>query len=298
MSDRQSETASEFEPEGPNAQQIEYWNEASGPRWVAMSDVIDAQLLPLGEAAMDRAGIAAGARVLDVGCGCGQTTLALARRAGDAGSALGVDISGPMLALARERAERAGVANARFHQADAQTCRFDPASFDLVFSRFGVMFFASPEAAFSNLLGALAPGGRLCFVAWQPLARNPWMRLPIEAAAKRLPPGDGPPDPFAPGPFAFADDERVAGILAASGFADVRHESLERDLLVGGGASLEKSVAFLAQLGPMGAALREADPALRDAVLGDVLEAVAPYHGEDGVRMPSASWIVTARRPA
>jgi SAM-dependent methyltransferase len=282
--------------EGPNAQQIEYWNEVSGARWVEMNDVIDAQISPLGEAAIDRAAISAGERVLDVGCGCGQTSLQLADRVRPGGSVLGLDISAVMLERARERARSAGQGQLEFRNADAQTERF-AGDFDLLFSRFGVMFFAEPEAAFANLCSALRPGGRLTCLTWQALATNPWMQIPLAAAAKHLPPGGAPPDPTAPGPFAFADTKRVEGILAAAGFEQPAHESLERELLVGGGGTLDETVAFVAQLGPGCAALREADDELRARVLSEIRVALEPYHDGAGVRMPAAAWIVTARRP-
>ena len=282
--------------EGPNAQQIEYWNGLSGARWVEMNDVIDAQISPLGEAAMARAAVVASDRVLDIGCGCGQTSLQLAERVGEEGRVLGLDISAVMLARARERAKRAGLANLEFRNADAQTEPFT-GNFDLLFSRFGVMFFASPEAAFSNLLAALRPGGRLICLAWQGLGANPWLQIPLAAAAKHLPPGGAPPDPAAPGPFAFADATRVEGILTAAGFEAVDLDSLERDLLVGGGLSLDDTVGFLARLGPAGVALREADEGLRARVLCEIRAALEPYRDGASVRMAAAAWIVNARRP-
>ncbi len=283
--------------DGPNAQQIEYWNSGTGERWVEMGEVIDAQIAPLGEAAMDRARITSGDRVLDIGCGCGETTLELAARVSVGGSVFGLDISNPMLARARERARRADLSNVEFHQADAQTYEFDAAGFDLLFSRFGVMFFSSPVDAFTNLLSALRPGGRLVFVAWQELIRNPWMHLPIVAASKHLPPGGSPPDANAPGPFAFASQKRVEEILRDSGFVNIQHESLERDLLVGGGRPLDETVEFLARLGPAGAALREAGAALRSDIMSEIRRVIEPFHKDDGARMPSATWIVSAERP-
>jgi SAM-dependent methyltransferase len=291
----------EFKTDGPNAQQIEYWNEVSGERWVEMGDVIDAQISPLGEVAMDRARIESGERVLDIGCGCGQTSLELATRVGEKGSVLGLDISGPMLASARDRAREASVSNVSFQQADAQTHDFDASGesgFDLVFSRFGVMFFSSPVDAFTNLMSALRPGGRLSFVCWQRLDLNPWMHLPIIAAAKHIPPDGPPPEPNAPGPFAFADPQRVEGILRESGFLNIGLESLERDLLVGGGRSLDDTVAFLAQLGPAGAMLRESSTELKNSVMKEIHDAIKPFQHNGGVRMPSTTWIVSAERPS
>ena len=283
--------------DGPNAQQIEYWNEISGQRWVDMGDVIDSQIAPLGEVAMERAKIATGERILDVGCGCGQTTMDLAARTGSTGSLIGLDISGPMLGRARERASDANSKNIEFIQADAQTHSFASAEFDLLFSRFGVMFFASPVEAFTNLLSALRPGGRLTFVAWQEVSRNPWMLLPVTAAMKHLPPPDGPPDPHAPGPFAFSDRDRVKGILEESGFENVAHEGVEEDMLIGGGRSLDETTQFLTQLGPAGRALQGAGPELRTKVMDEIRRAIEPYQGDDGIRMGCATWIVSATRP-
>jgi len=280
---------------GPNAEQIEYWNETSGPKWAALGDVIDRQIAPLGRAAMERAAVAAGERVLDVGCGCGHTSLELAGRVGQGGAVLGADVSAVMLEQARARG--AGHPHLRFENVDAQTHDFGPDAFDVVYSRFGVMFFADPRAAFANLLRGLRPGGRLSFVCWQELGRNPWMRIPLAAVAQHvaLP---VPASPEAPGPFAFADAERVRGILAAAGFAGVRAEPLERELDVAGGADLEATVGFLLQLGPAGAALREAGDDVREKAARAVLEAIAPFETPAGVRMPSAAWIFSAARPA
>ena len=278
-----------------NAEQIRYWNEAAGPKWVAFQKVIDAQISPLGEQAMDRAGIAPGERVIDVGCGCGDTTIVLGRHVGPAGRVLGIDVSAPMLERAAETARAAGVANVRLENADAQTHRLSPSAFDVVYSRFGVMFFTDPVAAFTNLRAALRPGGRLAFVCWQALPENPWLFVPLRAAAQHLtlPP---PPAPDAPGPFAFADPERVRGILARAGFGDIVLEELHTTLTLGGGGTVDQAVRFLTEgVGPVSGVLREADPAVRPTVAAAVRAAIAPFHTPQGVRMGSAAWIVTAR---
>ncbi|HEY5658515.1 MAG TPA: class I SAM-dependent methyltransferase, partial [Myxococcota bacterium] len=171
---------------GPNAEQIQYWNHASGPGWVAAQARIDGQVAPFGLLAMERAGIVEGERVLDVGCGTGQSTLQLVERVGRKGSVTGIDVSAPMLARATERAKQAGFKNVSFLRADAQTHRFDPRHFDLIYSRFGVMFFADPRAAFANLRTALTPGGHLSFVCWQERAKNPWMLEPLLAAGRHI----------------------------------------------------------------------------------------------------------------
>jgi len=280
-----------------NPEQHQYWNETAGPKWAQLSDVIDTQIAPLGGEAMDRIGVGAGQRVLDVGCGCGQTTLELARRVGAEGAVLGADISRPMLESARDRALEAGLRNARFEHSDAQVHPFEAEAFDLVFSRFGVMFFSDPVAAFANLLRALRPGARLGFVCWQALAQNAWMLRPMAAVAPLLS-LQPPSDPHAPGPFAFADADRVTRILQDAGFGSVAVEGMERELLVGGGASLDDTVGFLLQMGPAGAALRDAAEDVRNKAAAAVRDAIAPFETEAGVRMPAAAWLFQATRPA
>jgi len=277
----------------PNAEQIKYWNEVSGTKWVALQPVIDEQIRPLGRLAMDRAALRPGECVLDVGCGCGDTTIELARRVAPDGIATGVDISAPMLERARATAEAQRVP-ARFELADAQTHAFAPASADVVFSRFGIMFFADPPAAFANLRRALTPKGRLAFVCWQALPDNAWMAVPMLAALQHLQPPPMP-GPEAPGPFSFADPARVRRILAGAGFKSVQLEDVRETLTVGGGAGPADTAEFMLQMGPAAAALREAnDPDLKSRVAAAIREAIAPYATSQGVRMSSASWIVTA----
>lgn len=280
--------------EGPNAEQITYWNQQAGPTWVAVQALIDRQIRPLGHLAMERAGLRPGLRVLDVGCGCGDTTIELANRVAPGGEVLGIDISAPMLTRAAQQARAATVANARFEIADAQTSELPAGRFDVLFSRFGVMFFADPAAAFANLRQALRAGGRLAFVCWQAMAENPWMVVPMTAALQHLPPPPIPA-PGAPGPFAFADPERVRGILTAAGFADVGVESARMALSIGGGHDLDATVDFVLRMGPTARALREADdPGLQPLIAASVREALAPYQTAAGVMMDSASWLVTA----
>ncbi|HEX8232105.1 MAG TPA: class I SAM-dependent methyltransferase [Caulobacteraceae bacterium] len=278
----------------PNADQIAAWNDAAGPTWVKYGEALDRQLEPHGLAAMQRAGLAAGQRVLDVGCGGGATTLEIAGRVAPNGSVLGVDVSQTLLERARERARAAGLSNASFQCADAQTHAFQPAAFDAVFSRFGVMFFDDPAAAFSNLRRAARPGARLAFVCWRGLAENPWMSAPVRAAADVVPP-QPPAPPGAPGPFAFAEPAHVAGVLAQAGWTGVDIESLYLEM---GGSDLETTTAVMMRMGHLGAALREAgaSPELMARVEPRVREALLPWLTDDGVvMMPSACWIVTAR---
>jgi SAM-dependent methyltransferase len=273
-----------------NADQIAYWNAAAGETWVDQQDRLDRQLKPLGLTAMAALDPAADERLIDVGCGCGQTSLELAGEVGPDGSVLGVDISAPMLAVARRRAAEAGLSNVRFLEADAQTRAFARGGADGIFSRFGVMFFGDPPAAFANLHQALRPGGRLAFVCWRPLAQNEWMLLPMRAALQHLPAPPPPADPHAPGPFAFSDPDRVRGILTEGGFKGIEIDA--HDALIGGN-TLEETVALSLRVGPLGMMLRE-NPGHRDQVIDSLRAALEPHAGPSGVFLPAAVWIVTA----
>ena len=253
---------------------------------MALQAQLDRQLEPLGQRTLLALGPEPGEHILDIGCGAGQTTLALAQACRPGGLAVGLDISRPLLRLARDRA----TADVTFLEADAQTFAFAPASFDAAFSRFGVMFFADPIAAFANIRRALKPGGRLAFVCWRSPAENPFMTLPMAAAAALLP-AQTPPTPGGPGPFAFADPEHVRRILTAAGFSGV--EIVPHDEKIGSG-DLDQAITVALRVGPLGAMLRE-HPDKREAVIGAVRGALGAHDGPDGVKLASASWIVTAR---
>lgn len=272
-----------------NADQIAYWNAVAGETWAGLQDRLDHQLEPLGRRGMRELRLAAGQRVLDIGCGTGQTTMELVEAVSRDGAVMGVDISHPMLQVARRRA--GGAPNVRFVEADAQTEGFEAASFDAAFSRFGVMFFADPVAAFRNIRSALKPGGRLAFVCWRPAAENQVMTVAMAAAAPFLPPTPPPADPTAPGPFAFADPVRTRGILADAGFTDIA--IVPHNEKVGGG-NLDQTLELSLRVGPLGSFLRE-NPAQRDAAVAAVRQALAAHDGPDGVKLDSATWIVSAR---
>ncbi|HQR88536.1 MAG TPA: class I SAM-dependent methyltransferase [Caulobacter sp.] len=274
-----------------NAAQIDYWNAVVGRTWAQFQAQLDRQIAPLGAEALRVLAPAEGERILDVGCGCGETTLDLAARVGPAGQVTGVDISEPMLAVARSRERPAKGAMPEFLCIDAQTADLGEATFDAVFSRFGVMFFADPTAAFANLHRAVRPGGRLAFVCWRPYAENLWMRAPMDAAQPLLPPMPAS-DPLAPGPFAFADPQRLRSILEGAGFSGVRIDPFDTSI---GGASVKDTLSLTFQIGPLGSALRAA-PHLAESV-GEAVEAVLASHDTpQGVMMPACVWIVQATR--
>ena len=273
-----------------NADQIAYWNAGAGETWAAMQARLDQQLEPLGLRAMEALAPKPGERILDIGCGAGQSTLALASAVGPTGLALGLDISRPLLSVAEGRAREAGLDQARFVEADAQIHAFESKAFDGVFSRFGVMFFADPIAAFTNIRKALKPGGRLAFVCWRSPAENVFMSLPAQSVAHLLPPSP-PPVPNAPGPFAFADGDRLKGILEAAGFSAVTLTPHDQKI---GSGDLEQTLATSLKVGPLGAVLRE-NPDKQEAVIAAVRAALAPHEGPDGVKLPSATWIVSAQ---
>ncbi len=284
----------------PNREQAAYWNEQGGPKWVTMQRDLDGQLEPLGMLAMDRLALTRGERVLDVGCGAGATSLALAVRVAP-GEVMGVDISRPLLARATERAAEVAAGdprrNVRFQEADAQTMSPPSPGFDVVFSRFGVMFFADPLAAFKNIHACLRPGGRLGFVCWRQMNENPWVTIPLGAAMPFLPAPPEPPVPGAPGPFAFADGARTRLILEAAGFSQIEVAPIDSELVVGGSDDLDGAVQLSLQIGPLGRELNAESDSVRAKARAAVRDAFAPLHVPRGVVLRAAVWVVTAGRP-
>jgi SAM-dependent methyltransferase len=256
--------------------------------WAEVREPLERQLAPLGRRALAALAARPGERILDIGCGGGETALDLARAVAPDGTVLGVDLSAAVLEFARRAADRC--ARLRFIQADAQVFPFEPGSFDAAFSRFGVMFFADPTVAFINIRRGLKPNGRLAFVCWRALEENPLDILPLRAASPYLPPQ---PDhhPDAPGPFAFADANRVRGVLAKAGFADIEINAHDEQVTSG---DLDTMLAVCTRVGALGKILRE-NPELRGATVAAVRSALAAHDGPDGVRLRAATWIVTAR---
>ncbi|HEX4338225.1 MAG TPA: class I SAM-dependent methyltransferase [Polyangiaceae bacterium] len=270
--------------------QSEYWNSDAGARWVRQQPIMDALLRAHGERALAAAGFGEGAAVLDVGCGCGATSLAAATRVGPDGLVVGVDISAPMLALARERAATEHLTNVRFELGDVQTHALDEGRYDAVVSRFGVMFFTDPPAAFARLRTALRAGGRFSAVCWRAPSENPWISLPIEVTSGFL--TTEPVDPDAPGPFSLARRERTAALLARAGFGGVNVEALDFPLTLG--QTAEEAARLMVVLGPIGRVMLSAAEELRQKAIDAIAAALGPYQTEAGVRLPSGAWLVTA----
>jgi SAM-dependent methyltransferase len=275
----------------PNANQHKERNNATGRRWLERHEAVDRQLAPFGRRAMDCADIRAGQRVLDVGCGCGETTLELARRVGAGGFVTGIDISRLLIERARQLAGESRLANIRFEEADAQTFPFPPQSFDAVFSRFGIMFFDDPDAAFANLRAALRPGGRLSFVCWPAPRENQFIMIPVAAAARHITLPE-PGDPDAPGPFAFAEPERVRRILSRAGFSDIETERVIEKV---GGGTLDETANLLAEVGPLNSILDSIDEQTRRAIVADIRAALAGLASQGRDFLDAVSWLVSAR---
>lgn len=279
------------EAERPNADQAEYWNSDAASKWLAYQDLLDTVLAGVQDRLVARADPQPGQSVLEIGCGAGATSLALAERVGQGGRVLAVDISAPLIGRARERA--VGLPQVAFALADAQTHGFD-AAFDLVASRFGVMFFDDPVAAFRNIRRALRAGGRICFVAWGPLPENPWFAIPRDAAIERLG-KPAPQPPTAPGPLAFADRDYVGGVLDRAGFAGVTVQPEAVELSWPGG--LEALADLATNLGPAARIMRERGGGPEDAaaIRDAVAAGLAPFRGADGICVPALLNVVMAR---
>jgi SAM-dependent methyltransferase len=270
--------------------QREYWSGKAGDEWAAYADGIDAMLAPVADAVIDAGAFQPGERVLDIGCGSGATSLEIARRVGASGGVVGVDLSPQLLRLARERARQAGLA-VDFVEADASATTFAQ-RFDAVFSRFGVMFFEMPTPAFAHIRSAVRAGGRLVFVCWRPMPENLFATVPIAAIEPMLKTPLQRPDPDAPGPYAFADPDKVERILREAGWANIALARWDGGLNVGGGGALSDIADFLMRIGPCARAI--ADQGLDgDEARRRLMDKLAPFYQDGAVVFPAACWIVT-----
>jgi SAM-dependent methyltransferase len=278
-----------------NTEQERFWNDEAGPAWVEHQERLDALVGPFGELSLDAGAPAPGEWVLDAGCGTGATVLELAARTGPAGRVVGIDISEVMLDLARSRVAAAGLGTVELRRADAQVAELPAGAFHLVHSRFGVMFFADPVAAFANLGSALRPGGRLAFVCWQAPDRNPWFSVPIAAVSGILetPPA---PAPGSPSPFALAEAGVTRAILERAGFSEIAVEGRERPVRLAGPGEAGSVGEIALSVLPVRAAYAAAAPEVQGRARTAVQTALAPFAGPEGVALPGSVWVVTARR--
>jgi SAM-dependent methyltransferase len=275
-----------------NADQIAYWNGPGGQRWADRQQAQDILLKPIADTLIDRAKPKAGERIIDVGCGSGATSIAFAQEVGSSGYVFGVDVSGPMLARARASAPKDLPVD--FVLADATVYPFDPASFDLLASRFGVMFFAEPSRSFANMRKALRPSGRLAFACWREPRENPFFMAPLQAVYKHVPklPQQGSEDP---GPFSFASEARVHRILGEAGFTGIAMEPHHLALDVAIGRGLDAAVQGALEIGPASRALEGHPADVRAAAMNSIRETLAAFAKGETVPLPASIWIVTAR---
>lgn len=272
----------------------EDWTGDMGARWIANLANLEALVAPIGDALLARADYRPGERVLDIGCGGGSTTIAIARAVAPDGEALGIDISPDLTALATRRAAEAGLGNARFLCSDAATVRLPEAPFDRLFSRFGSMFFDDPVAAFSNLHRLLRPGARVDLAVWGPPRDNPWMMEMMTIARRHV---EIPPAiPRAPGPFAFEDTEYLNEILTAAGFSAIEISAYNGPLTIGGaGGTPKAAVDFAFAALAFGRALEEQPQQVRNAAAQEMTALFEKHHSaSSGVTMSGKAWLVSA----
>jgi SAM-dependent methyltransferase len=278
----------------PNTAQIEKWDGPSGEHWAAEAARYDRLNQAFADRIVDVLAPQPGEAVLDVGCGNGALSLAIAPRVGPDGSVIGLDISSPMLGVARARAAEVGLTNVTFEKGDAQLHPLPDATFDGLVSRFGVMFFDDPTAAFTNLGRALKPGGRMAFACWQALPSNDWLMVPFGAALQHVPMPDlGPPE--SPGPFSLADPDTIRTMLDRAGFVDVDLEAVTRPMLLG--ASPDDAVWFLQRTDIAQGLMKDVDEPTAARAWAAVRDALASHLTERGVELNGTAWLVSGRRP-
>jgi SAM-dependent methyltransferase len=262
-----------------------------GHAWVSQQAVISNVLTSVTKVSLDAAAAKPGEHVIDIGCGTGDTLLAFARVVGPSGSVLGVDVSVPMLGFARQRSADAGFGNVTCSLADATSYAFEPRWADLVYSRFGVMFFDDPVKAFTNIRNGMKSDGRLVFVCFRQMPESSWFRVPIEAARPHVPP-QPPADPLAPGMFSLAREDRLRAILANAGFREITLTATDVPI---DGKDIAQSMAFLTQAGPLPALLEQASDEQRTRATQAVSSALATHLGADGRGLHVGLWLVSAR---
>jgi SAM-dependent methyltransferase len=279
-----------------NAAQLEYWNNVAGPRWVGLAGYVEKRVERVNDLLLARSAVRPGEKVLEVGCGTGAATVPLADAVGETGEVVGIDISEPMLTAARQRIAQRSQRNIALLHGDAQVHSFSPDRFDLIASRFGVMFFADPAMAFQNLLGATRPGGRLCFACWAALEENRHWLIPYEVALRHLGP-PAPKPPRAPGPLAFSEADYVRSVLEEAGYESIEIRREMPDIIA---ASRLEEAEHACVMGPSGRLIEEKQPpdSVRELIKREMTEAFPAYAKGGEMALPSTIYLVTARRGA
>ena len=278
--------------EDKNAKQKDFWSGKGGDYWVEKQSEMDIMLNPLGEKALAKLDLKSNSEVLDIGCGCGATTLEIAKQVSE-GTVTGLDISVPMLDKAESEAGIQGIANVDFRVVDVQVDQLASEKYDYVYSRFGVMFFDDPYEAFKNIFSSIKEGGELSFVCWQDPSLNPWQSLSVQVIRGYL---DMPsPPPRSPGPFAFHEKDYVKEILEKSGFSNISFDDNQEDITMFSGKSLqEASEDYLAINPVVTEMLKDSPDDLKAEIVESLKEAFSEFHKGDGLVFPSATWVVSA----
>lgn len=280
--------------EDKNIKQKQFWSGAGGDVWVDKQREMDIMLNPLGERVIQGLDLKEETKILDIGCGCGATTLEIAKLVNQ-GEVIGVDISEPMLERATQTASDMALTNISYQVKDVQVDEMPNKYFDIAFSRFGVMFFEDPFEAFNNINHSLKDDGQLSFVCWQHASLNPWQSLSIQVIKEFL---DLPaPPPKSPGPFAFEDKSYIEEILNASGFRDIEIKDNQEDIVMFSGKSIREACEDYLTINPVVTEMLKNSPSeLREEILEALIGKFSDYHKDDGLLFPSATWVVSARK--
>jgi ubiquinone/menaquinone biosynthesis C-methylase UbiE len=287
-----------FETIDQSQEYVDFWNEILVPKFVRYRHVLVEGLTHHSAEILPTLDVREGDRVLDIGCGFGDTAIELARMAGHTGSVVGLDCCEGFLEIARADAATAGVDNVTFLNADAQTHRFEP-EFDFVFSRFGTMFFANPVAGLRNMRSALKPGGRMTMIVWRTIDDNPWLNVAKQTVLRFLPPPGDDGRSCGPGPLSMADKQMVEKQMEIAGYEDIRFERIDAPIVVG--HSPDDAIGFQLAIGPAGEVFREAGDEAEDKrgeIEAAMREELARYATDEGIVMPSSSWRISAVNPA
>jgi len=278
---------------------VECWNEILTPKWIRFRHLLSGNGKIHSDITYEHFGIQQGDKVLDIGCGFGETALEISKLVGPSGEVVGIDCTDSFLDVANQERDEAGVTNVRYEVGDAQVCDLPENHFDVAYSRFGVMFFQSAVRALRNANRSLKPGGKVCLIVWRSLADNPCWGAAKQVALRHLPPPGGGASTCGPGPFSMASEETDRAMLAAAGFPEVEvFRQVDADVCVG--RDLEEAIDYQLLVGPSGEIVREAGelgqqklPALRE----DLRRMMEPHLRPDGVYMPSSTWSIMARKP-